>query len=621
MRNRNPLWKVILVLVVLLVAGLFALPNLYGQDPAVQISSTEAASPVDSTVQQSILNAVDNAGIEIKSAAMDGSQYLVRFHSTETQLQAASAIRDALANQPFTVALNLAPATPAWVRALDLSPMFLGLDLRGGVHFLMEVDMNAAQQTALEAVVSGIRLDFRNERIFYKDLTIRGDNSISIGLRDASDFEAASDLLSENFGQYTIRPNTANDGFIVSMPETMRDEIKQTALEQNILILRNRVNDLGVAEPIIQRQGDNRIVVELPGVQDTARAKEILGTAATVEFRLVDQQNDPNAVADGARAPLESELFETSDGRPILLQRDVILTGKSISSASSGIDQQTGTPAVFINLNSAGTSKFANVTSQNIGKPLAVVFIENETKQIKGADGQTKTISTPIEEVINVATINDTLSNRFQISGMDSSDSAANLALLLRAGSLAAPIFIVEERTVGPSAGAENVKQGFTAAIASLIIISLFMLFYYRIFGVAAVLSLGMNLVLIIGALSALQATLTLPGIAGIILTIGMAVDANVLIFERVREELSVGNSPQASINAGFDKAFSTIIDANVTTLIAAIVLFSIGSGPVKGFAITLTFGILATIFSAVVFTRVIINAYYGKRSVNVLSI
>lgn len=621
MRNRNPLWKVIIVAIVLALAALYAVPNLFGEDPAVQVRPTSADKPIDAELQHKILAQLELQNITIKSADLRGSQYLIRFNDTESQLAAADIVDEVIGRQPFTVALNLAPALPGWMQSLGLSPMFLGLDLRGGVHFLMEVDMNSAVSNSLEGTLSSIRVEMRDKRIFYQNLSLTNEGKIQLKLRDANDFAATEKLLRETFTDVEIQPVASNDGFILSMSESAVNEIKESAIEQNTLILRNRVNDLGVAEPIIQRQGEDRIVVELPGVQDTARAKEILGAAATVEFRLVDMENDAYAAAESGKVPIASKLYRDTDGNPVLLKREVILTGESINNASSGFDQDTASPAVFINLNSTGASRFAKVTSENIDKLLSVVFIENETEDIVGSDGEITRVSNKIEEVISVATIRSTLSNRFSINGMESPERAANLALLLRAGSLAAPMLIVEERTIGPSAGAENVKQGFTAAVISLALVAVFMLLYYRFFGLAAVLALAVNLVIIIGVLSALQATLTLPGIAGVILTIGMAVDANVLIFERIREELSVGNTPQAAIHSGFEHAFSTIIDANVTTLIAAIVLFSLGSGPVKGFAITLTIGILATIFSAVVFTRMIVNAYYGRRSVQTLSI
>jgi preprotein translocase subunit SecD len=621
MRNQNPLWKVILVAIVLLVAGLYALPNIFGEDPAVQIRATEPGQEITIDIQDEVKQVIENKDIPLKSSALKNGQFLLRFNNTEDQLSAADHIRQALAKRPFTTALNLAPAMPGWMESLGLSPMFLGLDLRGGVHFLMEVDMESALDSAQESTLEAVRLTLRNNRVFYQNLQLSPDGVVQVKLRDAGDFEKAEPLIREAVPEMTVASIDSKDGFTITMPEAVATELKQTAIQQNILILRNRVNDLGVAEPIIQRQGEDRIVVELPGVQDTARAKEILGAAATLEFRLVDQENNAANAASTGRVPLSSKLYTDTQGSPVLLKREVILTGESINNASSGYDQNSATPAVFINLNSSGASRFAKVTSENIGNLLAVVFVDNKTDDIKGVDGEIKRQTTKVEDVISIATIQDTLSNRFQISGIDSPQQAQNLALLLRAGSLAAPMLIVEERTVGPSAGQQNVEQGFTAAIISLALVALFMLVYYRFFGIAAVLALVTNLVLIVAVLSALQATLTLPGIAGIILTIGMAVDANVLIFERIREELSVGNSPQAAIHSGFDRAFGTIIDANVTTLIAAIVLFGLGSGPVKGFAITLSIGILATIFSAVVFTRLIVNAYYGRRSAKTISI
>ena len=507
------------------------------------------------------------------------------------------------------------------MRSLGLVPMYKGLDLRGGVHFLMEVDMDAAIKLAEESYVETLRGRLRQERVRYVGLAREAKGGISLSFRDAAQRDAALEVIRDDLPSLQVA--TSDDNFDIDLnltPEEI-DEKRRFALQQNMTTLRNRVNELGVAEPTIQQQGTDRIVVQLPGVQDTARAKEILGATATLEFRLVNEDHDPGEAQRSGRAPLGAKLYFERNGRPILLNKGApMLTGDYIIDAASGIDSQSGSPAVFITLDGRGEKRMLNATKDNIGKLLSVVFIENKT-ETKRVDGEIQRDSYTIEEVINTATIRDRLGRRFQITGLDNTTEARDLALLLRAGALAAPIVIVEERTVGPSAGQENIDQGFRSALIAFILVLLFMAFYYRMFGLVSDVALIVNVVLIIAALSLLQATLTLPGIAGIILTMGMAVDANVLIFERIREELKLGNSPQNAIHTGFDKAFGTILDANVTTFIAALVLFGFGTGPIKGFAVTLCIGIVTSMFTAVMGSRAMINYLYGGRRLETLPI
>jgi preprotein translocase subunit SecD len=520
------------------------------------------------------------------------------------------------------VALNLAPATPAFIQALGLRPMYLGLDLRGGVHFLMEVDMDAVLKQVEEGNIDAIRALLRNEKVRYVTVGREGTGGVLVSFREAAERDKAYPLLRKEFPALEINPAEGADSFGIRLtlsPQLLLEK-RRFALQQNITTLRNRVNELGVAEPIIQQQGDSRIVVQLPGVQDTARAKEILGATATLEFRLVDEEGDATQAAASGRIPLNSRLYKERNGRPILLQKRVLLTGDYITDAASGLDQQTSGPAVFITLDGQGAKRFEDATKDNIGKLMAVVFIENKT-ETRRVDGEVRKTPITVEEVINVARIRDRLGRRFQITGLEGTKEARDLALLLRAGALAAPIEIIEERTVGPSAGRENIAQGFRSAIIAFIVILAFMGLRYRLFGMVANLALAVNIVLIVATLSILQATLTLPGIAGIVLTMGMAVDANVLIYERIREELRLGNTPQAAIHAGFDKAFATILDSNLTTLIAAVVLFGLGTGPIKGFAVTLSIGIITSMFTAVMGARGLINYIYGGRRVERLSI
>ncbi len=621
MMNQYPLWKYLLIAVIVIAGVIYALPNLYGEDPAIQISPARSAQ-IDETVHQKVLNVLEQDKITPLRVEYTEQHMLLRFTDTEIQLKAYDLIRDVLGGN-YTVALNLAPATPGWLRSLNAAPMYLGLDLRGGVHFLMEVDMETALTQALERYVGDFRGTLREVKLRYLTIIREGDR-VEVKFRDQQQRDSAYTLLRDNDDysdlEFTREERDGSYYLLAGLQKAAQREIRRFALQQNITTLRNRVNELGVAEPVIQQQGQERIVVQLPGVQDTARAKEILGATATLEFRMVDERGDVQAALAG-RVPPTSRLYHERNGRPLLLKKQVIITGDYITDASSGIEQQTGSPAVFITLDGKGARMMSNATRDNIGKSMAVVFIElkSETRIVDGKPVKTRK---KVEEVINVATIRDQLGKRFQISGLDDTREARNLALLLRAGALAAPIEIVEERTIGPSLGQENIDKGVRSVVIGFVLVLVFMLLWYRGFGLMANLALTLNLVIIVAVLSMLQATLTLPGIAGIVLTVGMAVDANVLIFERIREELRNGNTPQSSINAGYAKAFSTIADANITTLLAALVLFGFGTGPIKGFAVTLSIGIITSMFTAIMVTRAVANLVYGrKRRLGKLSI
>ena len=616
MLNQYPLWKYILLIVVLLFASVFALPNLYGEDPAVQVSHrTKALTDED---KLTVVQAIEAKDISILETELAQGRLLVRFKDTESQLIAANALKEGLSKQ-YLIALNLAPATPGWLRALSAAPMYLGLDLRGGVHFLMEVDMVAAIKRLEESTLSDIRTYLRDEKIRYRGVR-RDDNGLHISFRELSHLEQASEVLPRQFRYLTFIDDESTLSINATLTEDAVRAEKKSALQQNIITLRNRVNELGVAEPVIQQQGSSRIVVQLPGIQDTAGAKKILGATATLEFRMAEgTRADWLDAEETGRTPLNSVLYHERDGSPVLLNRRVIVTGDQIVDAASTFDTQKGTPAVSVRLNGKGADKMGDTTRVNIGNPMGVVFIENKVETKKVGDTVTKHRTTT-KEVINVATIQGQFSSRFQITGLESQE-ATDLALLLRAGSLRAPVEIIEERTVGPSLGRDNIERGFLSVVIGFCLVLVFMAVYYKGFGLIANVALTANLIIIIAVLSLLQATLTLPGIAGIVLTVGMAVDANVLIFERIKEEIKNGNSPQASIHAGYEKAFSTITDANVTTLLAAIVLFTLGAGPIKGFAITLSIGILTSMFTAIVGTRAIVNLMYGNREIKKLSI
>ncbi|EGR4062241.1 protein translocase subunit SecD [Vibrio cholerae] len=617
MLNRYPLWKYLMVMLTIAVAALYALPNIYGEDPAIQITGARGAS-VDMSTLDAVTDALNKAQLSQKSIALENGSILVRFNDTDTQISARDIISEALGKDKI-VALNLAPSTPDWLESIGAAPMKLGLDLRGGVHFLMEVDMDAAMEKLVNQQEEAFRSDLRDEKIRYRAIRPLSD-AVEVTLRDAEQLAQTKLLLESKHRDMTFTTSESDGRFVLvaKFTEARLQEIRNYAVEQNITILRNRVNELGVAEPLVQRQGATRIVVELPGVQDTARAKEILGATATLEFREVDDKADLAAAAAG-RAPAGSEIKFDRNGRPVVLKKRVILGGSSITDASSSADEY-GRPQVNISLDSEGGNKMSAFSKKNIGKLMATVFAEYKDSGKRSPEG--KVILTKHEEVINQATIQSALGRNFRITGIDSPAEAHNLALLLRAGALIAPISIVEERTIGPSMGQQNIDMGIQACIWGMVAVMLFTVLYYRKFGMIANIALMANLVLIIGVMSMIPgATMTLPGIAGIVLTVGMAVDANVLIFERIREELREGKNPQQAIHQGYANAFSTIADANITTLITAIILFAVGTGAIKGFAVTLSIGILTSMFTAIVGTRCIVNLLYGGKRINKLSI
>jgi preprotein translocase subunit SecD len=550
---------------------------------------------------------------------MDDSGLLLRFDDVEQQLKAADDIRIALGTD-YTVALNLAPSTPAWLQDINALPMYLGLDLRGGLHFLMEVDTELVMRQAMENNANELRDLIRKQKLGFP--SIRNDkDTITIKFHTADKRDKAHSAIRAELSDLDFTDYEEGSEFYISavLKKTAVIDLKKSAIQQNVTTLRNRVNELGVAEPVIQQQGDDRIVVQLPGIQDSARAKKILSATATLEFRLVDTSVSPQDAVNG-RIPPTAKLYYDRNGQPVVLKKRLIITGDRITSASSGFDSQSGKPDVNISLDGAGARIMGQTTKKNLKKPMAVVFIEHKDV-VAMVDGKKVYTTKKVEEVINVATIQGVFSKRFQITGLDEPNEARNLALLLRAGALAAPIRIIEERTIGPSLGKDNIAQGMNSVIIGMALVIVFMIFWYRGFGLVANIALLVNLVLIVAVLSMLQATLTLPGIAGIVLTVGMAVDANVLIFERIREELRIGNTPQASIHAGYEKAFSTIADANITTLIAAIVLYIFGTGSIKGFAITLSIGIVTSMFTAIMGTRAIINLSIGGKRIKTLSI
>ncbi len=618
MANSTPLWKTLLLAAVLLIGALFALPNIFGSDPAVQISGRNG--PLAEGAQAKFSSALQNAGLTEFELREENGRVMAVFDDGDDQSKAAEVISNSFDRSEAIVAMSLESASPAWLRNIA-KPMYLGLDLRGGVHFLMEVDMDDAIDSAEERYVSDWKRILRAEK--KRGSSVQHRNGVlTARFRDVATRDEMLPLFREE--GYDLDMSVREEGNFAYIDANLNaqaaDTEKRNALQQNIVTLRNRINELGVSEPVIQQQGLERIVVQLPGVQDPARAREILGATATLEYRLVYGGPSDWAGAQSGSIPADARLYKERDtGGPILLNRDIIVTGDQIKDASAGFDQQSGSPAVFVNLDNAGARRMQDVTQDNVGNLMAVVYSETLVTT-RVVDGQEVKDRTKIEEVINSATIRDVLSHRFQTTGLGS-EEASNLALLLRAGALKAPVSIIEERTVGPSLGADNIRQGFLSALAGLALVICFMAWYYKGFGIIAGFALVTNVVLIIAVLSSLQATLTLPGIAGIVLTTGMAVDANVLIFERIREELRSGAGVQAAISAGYDKAFSTIADANITTLIAAVVLFSLGTGPIKGFAITLCIGIITSMFTAIFGSRVIVNALFGGRRLETLPI
>nr|WP_256465985.1 protein translocase subunit SecD [Yersinia ruckeri] len=613
--NRYPLWKYVMLIAVILVGLLYALPNLYGEDPAVQITGARGIAASETTLDQ-VRTVLEKDNIASKSIALENGAILARFKDPDVQLRAREILMAALGDK-YVIALNLAPATPTWLARLGAEPMKLGLDLRGGVHFLMEVDMDTALGKLQEQTMDTMRSDLREKGIPYAAVRKLDNYGVEVRFRDDKARDEAISYLSSRHRDLVINSNGSNTLKAVMSDDRLR-EAREYAVQQNITILRNRVNQLGVAEPLVQRQGADRIVVELPGIQDTARAKEILGATATLEFRLVNTNVDGSVAASG-RVPGDSEVKNTREGRPVVLYKRVILTGDHITDSTSSTDEYNQAQ-VNISLDSAGGSTMSNFTKDNIGKPMATLFVEYKDSGKKDANG--RAILVKQEEVINVATIQSRLGNSFRITGIDNPNEARQLSLLLRAGALIAPIQIVEERTIGPTLGSQNITQGLEACLWGLAVSILFMVVYYRKFGVIASTALLANLVLIVGVMSLLPgATLTMPGIAGIVLTLAVAVDANVLINERIKEEFKNGRSIQQAIHEGYKGAFSSIIDANVTTLITAIILYAVGTGSIKGFAITTAIGVITSMFTAIVGTRAIVNLLYGGKRINKLSI
>ncbi|BDQ65612.1 MULTISPECIES: protein translocase subunit SecD [Shewanella] len=616
MLNKYPMWKNIMVVLIIAIGCFYAVPNLFGEDHAVQVVATRGAEVTAST-QARVNELLASKGIAVKRSELEKGQLLVRVQNADQQLLAKETIAEDLGDK-FTVALNLAPATPKWLESMGGSPMKLGLDLRGGVHFLMEVDMGEAIRKMEEAKVADFRSQLREEKIRYAGIRINAQG-IEIKFRDAESLASAERFLKSRSNDMVFTDVSKGEDFALQavMSEIYLKQIKEEALQQNITTIRNRVNELGVSEPVVQRQGAERIIVELPGVQDTARAKEILGATASIEFHMVDDKADPNAAQSG-RVPAGSEVYQRREGGQVVLKKEVMLTGDHITGAQPSFDQYSR-PQVSINLDAKGGTIFSNVTKDNIGKPMATLFIEYKDSGERNADGSVKMLK--IEEVISVATIQARLGRNFVITGL-SHGEAQNLALLLRAGALIAPVSIVEERTIGPSLGAENIESGVQAMIWGMAVVLIFMLVYYRSFGFIANLALTANLVMVVGVMSMIPgAVLTLPGIAGMVLTVGMAVDGNVLIYERIREELRAGRSVQQAIHEGYGNAFSTIADANITTFITALILFAVGTGAIKGFAVTLMIGIATSMFTAIVGTRAIVNAMWGGKRVKTLSI
>jgi preprotein translocase subunit SecD len=616
--NHNSGWKNALIAFFLLLSVLYALPNIYGSDLAIQISSAG-----DATIGEQDLATVENTlstnTVDYKSIGLSDNRILIRFESSQSQEQLSTqALLKATLSRNYVVALNLAPSVPQWLSDLGGRAMSLGLDLRGGVHFLLEVDMEAVVAMSIDRYYNELRSLLREDRL-YKSIRNEG-NSLLVTFKSEDTKQQGKSLIRDELLDMQIVGGSESElQLSLEITPAAIKSSKSTALKQNITTLRNRVNELGVAEPIIQQQGSERIVVQLPGVQDTARAKEILGAVATIEFRLVDEKNDLQLAVNTGKAPAGSKLYYFKSGKPLLLKSSVIATGENITGASSGIDQNNA-PMVNIQLDGPGGRSMLETTKEFINHRMAVVYIENKVETVL-EDGEMVKLRTKTQDIINAATIQGTFSNRFQVTGMESARAARNLALLLRAGSLSAPIEIIEERTIGPSLGADNIAKGFLSVLVGFAFVLVFMAWRYRVFGLVANVALTLNLVTIVAVLSLIQATLTLPGIAGIVLTVGMAVDANVLIFERIKEELKSTSNIQKAISAGYEKALLTIADANITTLIASIVLFSFGTGAIKGFAVTLSIGIITSMFTAIVVSRALINLIYGGKKVEELAI
>ena len=616
MLNRYPLWKNLMVIFLVAIGVLYALPNLYGEDPAVQISGTRGQE-ADSGVLSEVQTVLKDNHLTTKSVVLENGSILVRFDNTDAQLLAKDKITEKLGTN-YSVALNLAPATPKWLSSIGGNPMKWGLDLRGGVRFLMEVDMNSALSKRQEQLQDSLRTELRKEKYQYSAIKSAENFSTIVTLANPDQLSDVQRYLRKQHPTLDIRAISDNT-LSLALSDAALNEARESAIEQNLSILRKRVTELGVAEAVIQRQGAERIVVELPGVQDTARAKEILGATATLEFRLVNGNANLEAAARGM-VTSDSEVKYDRNNRPIVLYKRTVLGGEHITNASSGVDQNTSRPQVSVTLDSEGGEIMSQTTRANIQKPMATLYVEYKDSGKKDENG--KTILQKHEEVINVATIQGRFGSQFQITGIDSPAEAQNLAVLLRSGALIAPIQIVEERTIGPSLGAQNVEQGLQASFWGLMVVVVFMIIYYRKFGIIADIALIANIVLLVGLMSLLPgATLTMPGIAGIVLAVGMSVDANVLVFERIKEEIRNGRPIQQAINEGYNGAFSSIFDANLTTILTAVALYAVGTGPIKGFAITLSLGIAISMFTAITGTRAIVNFLYGGKRIDKLSI
>jgi preprotein translocase subunit SecD len=602
--NRYPLWKYILIVIALIVGALYTLPNFFGEAPAVQVSSAKATIKVDATTEARVRDALKNAGITSDEVSLDANSVKARFASTDTQLKAKDAIQRALnpdASDPtYVVALNLLSGSPKWLSSLRAAPMYLGLDLRGGVHFMLQVDMQAALTKRAESLAGDLRTMFREKNIRHSGIN-RNGQQIEVMFRDQATLQAAKAVLADQFTdlQETDGPSGTDWRMVATIKPEAARRVQEQALKQNMVTLHNRINELGVAEPVIQQQGADRIVVQLPGVQDTAKAKDILGRTATLEVRMVDESTEARAAELGTGpVPFGDEKYIERNGQPVVVKKQVIFTGENLSDAQPGFDNQTQEPAVHLTLDAKGARIFKDVTRENVGKRMAILLFEK---------GKGEVITAPVIR-------SEIGGGRVQISGRMTTVEANDTALLLRAGSLAAPMEIIEEYTIGPTLGAENINKGFHSVAWGFVAICAFMIVYYGLFGVFSALALAVNLLLLVAVLSMLQATLTLPGMAAMALALGMAIDSNVLINERVREELRNGASPQAAINAGYERAWGTIFDSNITTLIAGIALLAFGSGPVRGFAVVHCIGILTSMFSAVFFSRGLVNLWYGRQ-------
>ena len=617
MLNKYPLWKNLVILIALVIGFIYALPNLFPDDFAIQITGARSSTEVSERVLDRAVQALESEGIEVKGRSLQDRNALIRLTSSDDQLRARPVVQRALGDQ-YLVALNMAPSTPAWLKSLGAGPMKLGLDLRGGVHFLLEVDMDTAVHQRLEALSGQIKRELREERIRYRGGDLRGDRELLFSFRDEASRAEAFDLIRNRYNQFLMDERTegGEPQLVLSLSEQEIRSIQEYALEQNLTTIRNRVNELGVAEPLVQRQGADRIIVELPGVQDTAQAKRVLGATANLECRL-------EARPDAPAGETEEFGFRDNPGRTARLERDIIATGNNVANAQQAFDEN-GQPQVNITMDSVGGDLMNRATRNAVGRRMAVLFIEYRTEtETRMVNGEPQTVEKRVVDkgIISLATIQSALGSSFRITGLDSIPEASELALLLRAGALAAPMYFVQERTIGPSLGQKNIDAGMMSVALGFALVLIYMMAYYRLFGLIANVALTLNLILLVACMSILSATLTLPGIAGIVLTVGMAVDANVLIFERIREELKAGVPPQLAINAGYSRAFVSIFDANITTLLVAVILFAMGSGPVKGFAVTLCIGILTSMFSGLMISRSIVNLVYGGRKIEKLSI